>query len=177
MNGSGSGNGNSPAMNGTTSSPAINGTAGNSMMEESPERDSMIQDEERKHDPNNNGKSNSSSPHLGSKPGQSSQMQSQQQQQNSPQWEEPRVLISQGFIPGEPVNAFGIPQATMRCLELAESVAQMTELIAFSRKEELGPLGEWWTEFDRMSPRREPTHTYLQMPYPKWLQRYASRCL
>ncbi|KAJ3755359.1 LIM-domain binding protein, partial [Lentinula raphanica] len=34
-------------------------------------------------------------------------------------WDEPRVMISQGFIPGEPVNAFGIPQATMRCLELA----------------------------------------------------------
>ncbi|KAF8824575.1 hypothetical protein HHX47_DHR8000424 [Lentinula edodes] len=56
------------------------------------------------------------------------------------QWDEPRVLISQGFIPGEPVNAFGIPQATMRCLELAESVAQMSDLIVFSKEEGLGPL-------------------------------------
>lgn len=87
----------------------------------------IIQDEERKHDPNSNGKSgsNSSSPHLSSqnKSGQGSggQQNAQQLQQNAPpQWEEPRVLISQGFIPGEPVNAFGIPQATMRCLELAE---------------------------------------------------------
>ncbi|KAJ3743512.1 LIM-domain binding protein-domain-containing protein [Lentinula detonsa] len=56
------------------------------------------------------------------------------------QWDEPRVLISQGFIPGEPVNAFGIPQATMRCLELAESVSQMGDLIVFSKEEGLGPL-------------------------------------
>jgi hypothetical protein len=33
-------------------------------------------------------------------------------------WEEPRVLIERCSIPGEPVNAFGIPQATMRCLEV-----------------------------------------------------------
>lgn len=33
-------------------------------------------------------------------------------------WEEPRVVIDQASIPGEPVNAFGIPQATMRCLEV-----------------------------------------------------------
>ncbi|KAJ3879576.1 LIM-domain binding protein, partial [Lentinula edodes] len=59
------------------------------------------------------------------------------------QWDEPRVLISQGFIPGEPVNAFGIPQATMRCLELAESVAQMSDLIVFSKEEGLGPLGKY----------------------------------
>lgn len=33
-------------------------------------------------------------------------------------WEEPRLLIERCSIPGEPVNAFGIPQATMRCLEV-----------------------------------------------------------
>jgi hypothetical protein len=33
-------------------------------------------------------------------------------------WEEPRVIIDRASIPGEPVNAFGIPQATMRCLEV-----------------------------------------------------------
>lgn len=33
-------------------------------------------------------------------------------------WEEPRILIESCSIPGEPVNAFGIPQATMRCLEV-----------------------------------------------------------
>jgi hypothetical protein len=33
-------------------------------------------------------------------------------------WEEPRQIIENGSIPGEPVNAFGIPQATMRCLEV-----------------------------------------------------------
>ncbi|KAK7471188.1 hypothetical protein VKT23_002598 [Stygiomarasmius scandens] len=57
-------------------------------------------------------------------------------------WEEPRVMIEKGFIPGEPVNAFGIPQATMRCLELAESVAQMSDLIAFSSEKHLGPIGQ-----------------------------------
>ncbi|KAK0191457.1 LIM-domain binding protein-domain-containing protein [Armillaria mellea] len=55
-------------------------------------------------------------------------------------WEEPRIIIERGSIPGEPVNAFGIPQATMRCLELAESVAQMTDLITFSNDTKLGPI-------------------------------------
>ncbi|KAJ7265934.1 LIM-domain binding protein [Mycena haematopus] len=36
-------------------------------------------------------------------------------------WEEPRQIIENGSIPGEPVNAFGIPQATMRCLEVSTS--------------------------------------------------------
>lgn len=36
-------------------------------------------------------------------------------------WDEPRLLIENGSIPGEPVNAFGIPQATMRCLEVSVS--------------------------------------------------------
>ncbi|KAJ7067843.1 LIM-domain binding protein [Mycena amicta] len=34
------------------------------------------------------------------------------------QWEEPRSVLEGAAIPGEPVNAFGIPQATMRCLEV-----------------------------------------------------------
>ena len=32
--------------------------------------------------------------------------------------EEPRYLIERAIIPTEPINAFGIPQATMRCLEV-----------------------------------------------------------
>ncbi|KAF7330879.1 hypothetical protein MVEN_02427400 [Mycena venus] len=55
-------------------------------------------------------------------------------------WEEPRQIIENGSIPGEPVNAFGIPQATMRCLELAESVGQMADLISFAKEQEVGPL-------------------------------------
>jgi hypothetical protein len=35
-------------------------------------------------------------------------------------WEEPRVTIERANMPGEPVNAFGIPQATMRCLEVCQ---------------------------------------------------------
>jgi len=75
-----------------------------------------------------------------------------------------RVHYERSSIPGEPVNAFGIPQATMRCLEvcvcprlppvddcsrfsapvfqLAESVAQMTDLIQFSNETGFGPLRE-----------------------------------
>ncbi|KAL0949079.1 hypothetical protein HGRIS_009174 [Hohenbuehelia grisea] len=53
--------------------------------------------------------------------------------------DEPRLVIEHGSVPGEPVNAFGIPQATMRCLELAESVAQMSDLILFTRDTDLGP--------------------------------------
>lgn len=37
-------------------------------------------------------------------------------------WEEPRVTIDHASIPGEPVNAFGIPQATMRCLEVRYNI-------------------------------------------------------
>ncbi|KAJ3816592.1 hypothetical protein F5880DRAFT_228792 [Lentinula raphanica] len=38
------------------------------------------------------------------------------------------------------MNAFGIPQATMRCLELAQSIAQMGDLMLFSIREDLGPV-------------------------------------
>ena len=33
-------------------------------------------------------------------------------------WDEPKILFERAMIPSEPVNAFGIPQATMRCLEV-----------------------------------------------------------
>jgi len=73
--------------------------------------------------------------------GTSMQVQQQLQQVgDDKKWEEPRVIIEHGSIPGEPVNAFGIPQATMRCLELAESVVAMAEIIEFSKDSELGPL-------------------------------------
>ncbi|KAF8841301.1 hypothetical protein BDN67DRAFT_967353 [Paxillus ammoniavirescens] len=65
---------------------------------------------------------------------------SSQRAEEDRQWEEPRVLIDHASIPGEPVNAFGIPQATMRCLELAESVSQMTDLISFANDTQLGPM-------------------------------------
>lgn len=45
---------------------------------------------------------------------------SQQQLEDDKKWEEPRVTIERASIPGEPVNAFGIPQATMRCLEVSD---------------------------------------------------------
>ncbi len=33
---------------------------------------------------------------------------------------EQRIVIDRATIPVEPVNAFGIPQATMRCLEVSD---------------------------------------------------------
>ncbi|KAF9551561.1 hypothetical protein CPC08DRAFT_768697 [Agrocybe pediades] len=53
-------------------------------------------------------------------------------------WDEPKKNIDRATIPGEPVNAFGIPQATMRCLELAESVSAMSDLITFAGEHNLG---------------------------------------
>ncbi|KAI9572422.1 LIM-domain binding protein [Boletus coccyginus] len=67
------------------------------------------------------------------------------QREEDRQWDEPRILIDHASIPGEPVNAFGIPQATMRCLELAESVSQMTDLIAFANETQMGPMGSYAT--------------------------------
>lgn len=64
----------------------------------------------------------------------------QQRAEEDKKWEEPRIFIERAAIPGEPVNAFGIPQATMRCLELAESVAQMADLIGYSNDQKLGPI-------------------------------------
>ncbi|KAF9057310.1 LIM-domain binding protein-domain-containing protein [Panaeolus papilionaceus] len=70
-------------------------------------------------------------------PGQGSQ--SSQSQSQHHKWEEPRIMLEGASIPGEPVNAFGIPQATMRCLELAESVSSMADLITFANETGLGP--------------------------------------
>ncbi|KAF7776422.1 hypothetical protein Agabi119p4_4815 [Agaricus bisporus var. burnettii] len=54
---------------------------------------------------------------------------------------EPRVFIKQCSVPGEHhVNAFGIPQATMRFLELAENMDLMEELIIHSTDMHLDPL-------------------------------------
>ncbi|KAI0699811.1 LIM-domain binding protein-domain-containing protein, partial [Cytidiella melzeri] len=66
-------------------------------------------------------------------------------------------------FPIPPINGFGIPQATMRCLEvsanaiifasddetelhtqLAESVVQMSDLIRFSNDKKLGPKGTFF---------------------------------
>ncbi|KAF6762516.1 LIM-domain binding protein-domain-containing protein [Ephemerocybe angulata] len=57
------------------------------------------------------------------------------------QWDDPMVVVERATMPSEPINAFGIPQATMRCLELAESVGAMADLISFADETKLGPLG------------------------------------
>lgn len=69
-------------------------------------------------------------------------VQNGEEEEEDMKWEEPRVIISQAVLAGEPVNAFGIPQATMRCLELAESVSSMADLIEFAHDNKMGPLGE-----------------------------------
>jgi len=56
-------------------------------------------------------------------------------------WDQPSLHIERASLPGEPVNDFGIPQATMRCLELAESVSAMADLVAFAGENNLGPRG------------------------------------
>ncbi|KAK1235137.1 hypothetical protein PQX77_001639 [Marasmius sp. AFHP31] len=40
----------------------------------------------------------------------------------------------------DPVNAFGIPQEVMRCLEFSDSCDDMADLIVFSTEHELGPM-------------------------------------
>lgn len=39
-------------------------------------------------------------------------------QSDEERYEEPRITYERAFIPADPVNAFGIPQATMECLEV-----------------------------------------------------------
>lgn len=76
--------------------------------------------------------------------------------------QEQMIVIERATIPVEPVNAFGIPQATMRCLEvcallhvhgcselltlqrcqLAESVGQMGDLVEFSQTNGFSPRGK-----------------------------------
>ncbi|KAF8345625.1 LIM-domain binding protein-domain-containing protein [Amanita rubescens] len=64
----------------------------------------------------------------------------QLQQDEGSKWEEPRILVERSLIPEEPINAFGIPQATMRCLELGENVGQMSDPIVYSNENNRGPL-------------------------------------
>ena len=46
-------------------------------------------------------------------------------QRDDERWEEPRITYERATIPAEPVNAFGIPQATMRCLEVCLPVLRL----------------------------------------------------
>ncbi|KAH9059358.1 LIM-domain binding protein-domain-containing protein [Lactarius vividus] len=81
-------------------------------------------------------------------------------QRDDERWEEPRITYERAFIPAEPVNAFGIPQATMRCLELAESVAQMTDLMQYSHDIGVGPLDTLKQFAQKL--REMPPHTQGQ---------------
>jgi hypothetical protein len=61
-----------------------------------------------------------------------------QQREEDKKWEEPRVIIRPASIPGEPVNAFGIPQATMRCLEVCYS---NQTIFSYQTNKKCGPVG------------------------------------
>ncbi|KJA14088.1 hypothetical protein HYPSUDRAFT_209001 [Hypholoma sublateritium FD-334 SS-4] len=61
-------------------------------------------------------------------------------QQDEDRCAEPRIFIGQAVLPGEPANAYGIPQATMRCLELAESVSSVADLIEHAHDNKMGPM-------------------------------------
>ncbi|KAI0643633.1 LIM-domain binding protein-domain-containing protein [Trametes meyenii] len=75
-------------------------------------------------------------------------------QEDTSRFDEARYHIEHAIVPAEPINAFGIPQATMRCLELAESVAQMSELIQFSVDSSLGPVDALGAFADRLRAAR-----------------------
>lgn len=49
-----------------------------------------------------------------------------QRMEDEARFEEPRLIIERATVPAEPVNAFGIPQATMRCLEVSLIYSIMT---------------------------------------------------
>jgi hypothetical protein len=49
-------------------------------------------------------------------------------QRDDERWEEPRITFERATIPAEPVNAFGIPQATMRCLEVRVPILSFLSL-------------------------------------------------
>ncbi len=52
----------------------------------------------------------------------------------------PPPPIPQSSIPDSLVNDYGMPLGTMRCLEIAESVSQMRDLIGFVMQNKSGPI-------------------------------------
>lgn len=64
------------------------------------------------------------SPHLRNPPTpMMNGMGSQQQQQQQADGKDDRIHFERSSLPGEPVNAFGVPQATMRCLEVRAHIS------------------------------------------------------
>ncbi|KAF5331738.1 hypothetical protein D9611_007588 [Ephemerocybe angulata] len=89
------------------------------------------------------------------------------------QWDDPMVVVERATMPSEPINAFGIPQATMRCLELAESVGAMADLISFADETKLGPLAALTKFADILRSKgvildrsENPRHTTGLVPLP-----------
>ncbi|KAI0366206.1 hypothetical protein BV20DRAFT_662877 [Pilatotrama ljubarskyi] len=87
------------------------------------------------------------------------------QNEDPNRFDEAKYIIEHAIVPTEPINAFGIPQATMRCLELAESVAQMSELIQFSQDTKLGPVDALARFADKLRLARGIPRGYL-LPAP-----------
>ncbi|GAA5981955.1 hypothetical protein JCM11641_006810 [Rhodosporidiobolus odoratus] len=65
-------------------------------------------------------------------------------------------------VPLTPVGTFGVTEMGMRCLEIAESVAQLQDLIAFSVESGIGPIQSLSRFADRY--RASPTYSISQLP-------------
>ncbi|KAK4056521.1 hypothetical protein OIO90_002368 [Microbotryomycetes sp. JL221] len=70
--------------------------------------------------------------------------------------------------PDSKIGSFGITEMGMRCLEIAESVAQLHELIGFSLDNDLGPIQSLarYSEIYRATTMREAS-SYAAMPSPR----------
>ncbi|KAL8276478.1 hypothetical protein RQP46_011128 [Phenoliferia psychrophenolica] len=66
------------------------------------------------------------------------------------------VRFERAIFPTSPVGSFGITEMGMRCLEIAESVAQLQDLIGYSLDTNIGPI-EALSLFANQRPRH-PSH-------------------
>jgi hypothetical protein len=67
------------------------------------------------------------------------------------------VSVEKTFLPDYPVNEYGISLRAMRCLEITESVCQLSDLIDLSMREKLGPidsLRKFATQYREMQKNR-----------------------
>lgn len=61
-------------------------------------------------------------------------------QRDEERCEEPRITYERAFIPADPVNAFGIPQATMGCLEVGLPISMNIYLYSDPRSLDTDPI-------------------------------------
>ncbi|KAI5474835.1 LIM binding protein [Pseudohyphozyma bogoriensis] len=73
------------------------------------------------------------------------------------------VRFERRLLPISPVGSFGITEMGMRCLEIAESVAQLQDLMGFAQEARIGPI-EALTRFS--SPQHQRSHSRAGLPLP-----------